>query len=256
MTWWTEIRAWQTRVGAPYFERLDQLEHTSCLGFRSVYAYDDATKYQIECEKSTAGLTGVEVYSDQLLLDFDNCDPVDTLLWLYDEGYTHSVWHSGNRSVHVHVAINPMMGSYVPYSQRVWVQRHVPLADTTFYHYAGQFRLPGTRHEKTGRRKVLKHEHYGKRLEIPRTDKPEVTYSVRGNQAGKHSFFAHLLRVKGEGERTVYAWHLAKEAQARGMDLGEALHHILWWNHRHAKPPLHEDAVRRKVLEVYTGHGL
>lgn len=250
MTHWLEIRAWQERVGVPFFVSLDDYKTgLRYIGFRSVYAYPDHVKQAITEQRSTAGLDWAPVYADQLLVDFDNNDAAagEFVAYLYDEGYACEVYNSGNRSTHVHVWCEPADGTWVPWSQRCWVAKHAPGADLTFYHQAGQFRLPGTRHAKTGRRKELQHELSGKLLAIDRVDKPLATASAPKPGA----FFAHLLRHKGEGERRVYVWHLAKQARAEGYEFAEALAHILWWNARYCVPALAQDAVRQKVLEVY-----
>lgn len=245
---WVEVRRWQCRVGKPKFVKLGD-EH-QYQGFRSVYAYDDAARAVIEAAGSTAGIDHLPVYSDQLFLDFDDVDPAATLVHLYDEGHAFTLWNSGNRSVHVHVALEPMRGTSVPYSQRRWVEQHAPNADVTFYHHAGQYRLPDTPHEKTGRRKLLVATNGGSCLTIPLVVRPALA-AVAGTSRAAPALAAKLLRARGTGGRRQYAWHLAMAARSEGLELALALQQILWWNQRYAIPPLDPNVVSEKVHEVY-----
>ena len=71
MTWYVEHRPQVRRVGRIRLVPIDQLDNK--YGFRSVYAYDEATKDRIIEANSTRGLHGSELYSDVLLIDFDDC---------------------------------------------------------------------------------------------------------------------------------------------------------------------------------------
>jgi hypothetical protein len=246
---WCEVRAWQKRQGKPLFVHLDQLEGKR--GFRSVYAYPAEVKKLIEERRSTADIHDQSVFSDKLFIDFDNVGCADTLEHLNDLGVEHSVWTSGNRSFHIHVTVEPMLGPDVPYSQRMWVQQNIPdQADLTFYTHAGQFRLPGTLHEKTGQRKVKIQSFGGEPLVIPIVKRQLSVTSPRGSSGGGF-FMARLLKPAQEPGRRVFAWHLAKSAFEEGVAYEEALTKILWWNERLCSPPLPPNAVQERVLQVY-----
>ena len=245
--YWVEVRASQQRRGRPYLVPLSEVSKVSG-GFRSVYAYDDATRDLILAQSSTAGLVSTPVYSDVLLVDFDNCEPDDLLYHCYDNSLAHEVYESGNRSWHVHIPLVPAYGADVPWSQKQWVQEHAPLADVTYYHQAGQFRLDGTRHEKTGRYKRSVRKVEGQLLDIPIVARQPA--SLRGGgQAGL--FFAHLLRPAVEGGRRVYVWHLAKLAHSEGLSYEVAVARVLWWNQNFCRPILGDTVVKEKVHDVY-----
>ena len=247
-----EVRRWQYRVGPPFFVTLGN--ERGYQGFRSVYAYPDHVRKHITQTRTTAGIEDMPVFSDMLFLDFDNVDPTDAIMHLYDEGYGFTVWTSGNRSYHVHVSIEPMLDADAPYSQRVWAEKFAPGCDLSFYHHAGQFRLAGTPHEKTGQRKELLRSKVGDLLTIPLVGRPRLTApGTMGGRAGNGAFASRLLRGKGEGGRRVYVWHLAKVALAEGLPLDVALREILWWNSRYATPSLNPNQVSEKVHEVYRG---
>lgn len=247
---WLEVRAWKARRGLPFFVRLG--EEARCSGFRSVYAYSQDLKDEILARGTTAEMGLVPVYSDVLLLDFDSGDTGDFGEWLIDEGVAFESYISGGRSIHLHVHIVPMFGERVPYSQKGWVIAHAPLADVSFYHAAGQYRLPGTVHEKTGKRKQLTLTHPGRRLEIPTLELPRLMASgVGGQRETSGAFLPGLMRRKGPGERTVYTWHLAKVARREGVEFDVACTQILWWNRTYSSPPQPEDHVLAKIKEVY-----
>jgi hypothetical protein len=251
MTYWIEVRPWQQRTGRPRFVELDEIGD-GYRGFRSVYAYPDDVMQRITEQRGTAELGGVVVYSDVLFFDFDDTDPSDVLLYLYDEGIAHEVYVSGNRSVHIHVRIEPMTGPDVPYSQKMWVLAHTTQADCTFYHAAGQFRLTGTIHEKTGKKKELIRSMDGADLVIPYQSPPPVAYTTPGKLIdASPQFMTHLLRTKTEPGRRVYAWHLAMQAHQEGYAFEDALDKVLWWNRHYSVPPLPTDAVLEKVQSVY-----
>lgn len=247
--YYIEIRAWTARVGPPFFISLD--DTTQYLGFRSVYCYPEHVKNIIQETGTSSDLQWAEVYSDTLFLDFDNTDPSELLLFLYDNGYAHSVWDSGNRSVHVHVPIEPMVGSTVPHSQRVWVKTNVPNADPSFYTHAGQFRLPNTRHLKTGRKKLLRHKLLGKRLHIPTLDTKPQGNVYAANPAQGSILYGALMCSKNEGGRRVYVWHLATLAYHDGLSIDQTINLISWWNERRCDPPLTIKKIEEKVFEVY-----
>ncbi len=256
-----EVRAWKERVGPPFFVLREQLPHSGYLGFRSVYSYPNYVRDHIEQQKSTAGLEWAEVYSDCLFMDFDNQPDAarEMVQFLVDEDYQHEAWDSGGRSVHLHIPIVPIVGQQVPWSQRVWVQRHAPKADVSFYTHAGQYRLAGTRHEQTGRRKTLTHEMPGRVLQLPMVERPGTDFTYRSSGGMGHlaesTFFAQLLRHKGEGERRVFAWHLAKLGKAAGLSIDDVMSKVLWWNDRHCRPSLTTLAVRDKVWEAFNSKG-
>ncbi len=250
--YWVEVRATQVRHGRPWFVALPVAQFTSG-GFRSVYAYTTETRDRIIAERSTAGLTREPVYSDTLFCDFDNCEPDALLQHLYDEGIGAKVYDSGGRSWHVHVPIEPMFGADVPWSQRVWMERVAPRADVTFYHQAGQYRLAGTRHEKTGGYKILVRELPGTRtLTIPVVARPAASQPSVGYGG---TFFAHLLRPQLEGSRRVYVWHLAKLAHKEGVPFVVAVERILWWNKMFCRPELEQPVIEGKIRDVYFTRG-
>lgn len=252
MTLWCEVRAWQQRVGKPVLVPLAAVD--GYRGFRSVYCFDSVVAGIIRERGSTEGLRDSPVYSDTLFLDFDDTDPTDTMLLLYDEGISHRVYQSGNRSIHIHVDIEPMAGLHVPWSQRLWVAANCPGADHSFYHAAGMYRLPGTMHEKTRRRKVLLHTIHGSQLEIPLVEPRSMVERTRSGVTSS-KFMALLLRRQDEPGRRVFAWRLAKTAHDEGLSEAEALEGMRWWNSRFCFPSLEDRYLVERTRQVYRRSG-
>ena len=250
MTYYVEVRAWQARQGKPWFVPLSEL--VGKRGFRSVYAYPEAVRDHIAERGSSADLGGQPVYSDKLFLDFDDVGCADTIDALADMGVAFSVWTSGNRSFHIHVELAPMLGPDVPFSQKYWVQHSVPdKADLTFYTPSGQFRLPGTLHEKTKQRKVRLQTYVGEPLALPSVKQPTPrTGILRGGVEA--TFMVRVLRRQAEPGRRVYAWHLAKSAYEEGFSYEDALRSIHWWNQNRCEPPLSGEVLVSRVLQVYS----
>ncbi len=247
--YYVEVRPEIKRVGPPVLVPLaNAYEH---VGFRSVYAYGHALAQHILATGTTRGMQQQSVYSDELFVDFDHSQGEDFLLHLYDEGIQHSVWTTGNRGVHVHVAIEPMEGVAVPDSQAAWVKGNVVGADPSFYIHGGQWRLPGTVHAKTGRLKTKHHELTGRRLEIPLVTPRVAALDGSGLAPTPGRFYQHILRTKTAGGRRQYAWHLATLAWQEGLKYEVALRSILWWNGRYCQPSLPEIVIAERCREAY-----
>jgi hypothetical protein len=251
MTYWVEIRAGKSRSGKIRLVPLaDVYNHT---GFRSVFAYDDITADLIRDANSTAGLRGHEVYCDTLFMDFDDHNPDQFRHWLANSGLGYSEWHSGGRSVHFHIPVNPVFGVWVPGACKSWVCEHAPTADRSFYNTSGMYRLPGTFHNNyPGQLKHRLSNHAGHQLTLVRPAAQEITY--RTTPATSTDFWVMLQSHKGVGERTIYLWLLATTAAEAGLHIDEAITQIQLWNQHFTTAAHPADYVERKVQEAYRRH--
>lgn len=167
-----------------------------------------------------------EVYCDTLLVDFDDCtgkaDAFDSYLRKNHIAFLRGV--SGGRSDHFHVALDPLFGTDTPYSCKLWVIQFAPGADVSVYHRNGMFRLFGTRHEKTGKPKVLTSSATGKRLCIPyHEEEPHVSYGTGERATDLEGALAHALSLLGSeptvGNRHQAAWSFAKNLLEATQDV-------------------------------------
>jgi hypothetical protein len=240
--YWVEVRAGLRRNGPPRLVPLDEVGKHQ--GFRSVFAYEGEVAEYIRESKSTSGLRGLPVYADTLFVDFDN-GPADVLIaLLQDRGIGYQLWHSGGRSQHLHIPIEPISGVWVPSALKRWMKKNAPGADLSFYHPAGMYRLPGTYHAKNvGQRKHLLDQRSGDKLVIHEPPTPQLHVpTATDSDFNVADLYAHSLISAAPGERQPRAWFLATKAFELGWDMEQVLEHLRWWNDTQCDPP-HSDSV-------------
>lgn len=253
-SYFIEIRPTVRRSGPPLLVPLS--DSHKYRGFRSVFAYDEATTESIREMRGTSHLRGCEVYADTLFVDFDNHDGEDLIGYLLDQGIGFEKWHSGNRSIHLHIPMVPVFGEWVPRSCKKWMQSRTKHADLSFLHPAGQYRLPGTYHYKNpGKCKILLEARPGKLLEIERVDrKPSMFGPVTLDEGSIENFFFFLTGKASEGSRRPYIWKLCVLGLEAGMGPEEVLAHVEWWNSRFCEPPHPQDILELQLEQalIYT----
>lgn len=134
-------------------------------GYRSVYGFDDvACSYFLEIGR-VKDSRGFNVFADEILIDFDDAleDAEKFYHILLEMGISFDVYDSGGRSIHYHIPHQEIWSPNLPRSHKTWVQQFNLKADLSIYQHGRIFRLPGTIHEKTYRKKAL--------LESIKTDK-------------------------------------------------------------------------------------
>jgi len=233
MSYFVEVRPLPKRVGRVKLVRLEDVGNYT--GFRSVYAYSADTAALIEDEQSTRSLRGVPVYSDTVFVDFDDTDSSDFKARLIAAGLAFDVFDSGNRSVHYHVKYEPKFGSGVPAAQKAWVaDLSNGKADVSFYHTAGQFRLVGTPHSKTGRIKTLTERHTGKALSLV---EKEVPPPIALDQGGSEERLGLLITAcVGVGHRSAHCFKIAICAVELGRSFDEVMYLLQLWNANQTAP--------------------
>ena len=248
--WHVEIRSTVRRSGPPRLVPHDQVHlHT---GFRSIVAYDEITALTILQNGGTQGLRDIPVRADTLFMDFDNVEPTAFRAWLRASGIGYEEWDSANRSVHFHIPLEPIYGSWVPAAMKAWVKQHAPDADTSFYHAAGMYRLPGTFHHRNpGKCKSLVERVEGSKLVLTAPPPRIRAFSMPEESKSTEDFFSMLTQGQGTGGRSQFAWRLAMTAAEAGIEFNEALKHVEWWNERFASPPLDDAMILRQCESAY-----
>lgn len=238
---------WNRRNGT--FLSQDQV--TSRIGFRSVYAFELDPK-------SSKGLNQYPVYSDVLFVDFD--DGLESpgyhklLALLLNNGLAFQSYASGSKGVHVHVAIDPMFGSEVPYSQKVFMEALDVGCDLSIYRHSSLIRLPGTIHDKTGKAKEQINEGGFDLLQIPSKTLP-VFANVE--VADANLFYVAATRLAGllhneppTGNRSLTLWSLAKNLANSGISFETTLE-LAYTVNNSWKHPKSESEVLRSVKQAY-----
>lgn len=193
-------------------------------GFQSVFGI---LKAQAVLNSRAGHTRGVDypVYCDLLLVDFDNPKGEDDAFerYLIKQGYAHLRATSGGRSTHFHIPIVPIFGTGVPFSVVTWMDSHSTGHDRSFYHSNGNFRLLGTRHEKTGRYKVIVRQAQGKRLQIPLIEEPSDVWTSTGATSEVSALEDGLIQAlsilgsePGIGGRHIALFALAKSLRDAG----------------------------------------
>lgn len=222
-----EHRETKVRRGAPVYMPFEQVIKKQ--GYQSVFGVLGETASHNILREKTSGL--YPVFCDVWLIDLDKGEGESNeefdaraeglKRWLLDQNAAFTEWHSGGRSRHFHVAIKPMYGIDVPWSIKCFAQGLPWKLDTSFYITTGQFRLPGTRHERTGEFKRLLGIHGNRALAIPRTPLPlGVRFDETGNDFTESINWISLLfqgMVDPPSERPSYrnqsryqeCWHIA-----------------------------------------------
>jgi hypothetical protein len=208
-----EFRSGKVRIGPPVYVTYGELQGLQ--GYQSQFGVPVA---QARANTEAGQTKGAKyaVYSDILLVDFDDCldraNSFDARLRHGGIAFIRAV--SGGRSDHFHIAIEPMFGPDVPYSCKLWVAANAPGADLSVYHRNGMFRLFGTRHEKTGRIKELTGSNQGSRLTIPyHEEEPHVSWGtshVSDLEAALGYALSLLQSEPGVGARHQALWSFAR----------------------------------------------
>jgi hypothetical protein len=247
--YWVEVRSSVRRSGPPRLIPLADVDGQT--GFRSIVAYPEDVAQLIRDQGGTANLRGQPVYADTLFIDFDGHEPTEFRAWLQGSGLAYTEWDSGNRSVHFHIPLVPIFGPWVTDAMRKWVKQHAPTADISFYHPAGQYRLPGTFHSKRpGQCKSLVCGREGNLLEL-RPAARETFAAAYQATGSREEFFRTLTQAVGEGHRRPRAWLLATQAAECGMEFDDAVEHLLWWNGNLVDPPHEPETIIKQVESAY-----
>lgn len=226
-------------------------------GFRSMYGYPANIAQHILAEGNTAGLSGVEVYSDLLLVDFDDKPELGHQMAEELRAYDWVKFDSGGRSIHLHVRINPMLGADVPYMQKEWMRKHFPGADLSIYKTAGIYRLAGTYHESNPGhcKEVIETNFTGKSLEIEQIERP-IPLASRDYIPNEdlEGMLMHLMGRsvhQGTTGRNYHAFKISKVCKHLGLDPREAADFVGRWNRNCCVPPLPASGLEATIRSAY-----
>jgi len=247
---WIEIRTGLRRSGKPRLVPLEQAN--SFTGFRSTFAFDDEVADIIRIQGGTAGLRGMPVYCDTIFMDFDGHDPAEFRDWIRSSGIGHQEFSSGNRSIHYHIPIVPVFGSWVPDAVKRWTLKHAPSADVSFVHQSGMYRLPGTFHHKNpGACKSLLFEMSGDPVVLTEPQEKQHAPIARDIEVSEEYLFTELTSKRGAGDRSLHLWKLATIAAKLGRNETETMDLLVWWNNMNCNPPHNDDVLSRQLNSAY-----
>jgi hypothetical protein len=140
-------------------------------GYSSLYAITEDSARAIEEAGTTARFAG-SVWNERLWLDFDSYEAGRAAEEeLNRKGLGYVLYDSGGRGMHFGIRREASPSHLLPYQDKEWAQAHFPSCDPSIYTHLHLFRLPGTIHERTGRRKELVREQAGSVLTLPKWER-------------------------------------------------------------------------------------
>lgn len=177
--------------GSKHFGTKPNFIHSSGLprqGFSSVYYVTAETASAIEQDGTTAQFKGV-VWAPRLWIDVDDYEAAQRVEdTLKKEGLDFDAYDSGNRGAHFGILRDTPPSHLLPLRDKAWVQKTFPEADLSIYTHLHLFRLPGSIHEKTGRRKEMLESIRGRALELPKYEIKEIKLSTTQSSGGRSIF--------------------------------------------------------------------
>lgn len=226
-------------------------------GFTSYFLFDKKQKEFIEQQNSMANLDQFAVYSDTLYIDFDEPDDVDACKnKMLEQGLAFELYESGSKGYHYHIPLDKMYcGVDLPLKHKTWVKSLGFKIDDSIYRHAGLFRLPGTKHKKTGKLKQLVHKQEGQLLNmdnivLEHKPKPRITCSLSTPATALNECLFNMINEPDVGGRYMKFWKMAKmlhEAEYT-KEFAEELLITINFAWKNPKPV---EEITRALREVY-----
>ncbi len=219
------------------------------------------------------------ILDDEIVIEFDEGEWRDNLKLaktvasrLKEDGIPYTMWHSGNKSYHVHFFIDPQLAKDVPTLKKCvmrYYSRDLPLPDLQLAAPRHLVRAEHGIHEKTGKQKRMIDSFgpYPQRMSIP--DPIWMNYSAevrrrltssRARNAGslkdhpgvKYLLTSHEFREAQDGrERALFLLiHVLKPTALSKEALVAELQ--TWYRYSSTKPGLSPREIERKVLYHWT----
>lgn len=224
-------------------------------GFMSLYAVTEETATAIKQAGTTKGFKGV-VWSERLWLDFDDQDAARRAeSKLKEMNYDYVCYTTGNRGLHFGILRDHVPSHLLPFFDKTWVKDNFPEADSSIYTHLHPFRIPGTKHEKTGRVKELLHGRRGSTLVLPPFKKEEIQINSSGQGGGKSVFdcfyvMANTVPVNaGQRHQT-----MIKLIYALKNDADAPMEAALWWLaewNKMLSEPKEQHELEKAVRSIY-----
>jgi hypothetical protein len=233
-----------------------QFEKAPDAGYASVYMFDAEAAAAIKEAGNSSGLAQYPVYTNNLTLDLDQGEPQLARVREAIKGLAYRVYDSGGKGFHVVIQLAEMMsGTNVPYTQRKWAEALNVGADLSLYQAGHIISLPGRRHAKTGRQKVLIDTVEGLPLALTLLDPPARTFSIsESNQSeleqGLWRLIGLLRQEPGVGSRHVALWSTAKHFADAGLAFDTALDLLTEVNNTWQEPKP-DDELNAALKQAY-----
>lgn len=253
-----EFRAHPRRSSKPLLFEKSRIAGKN--GFISVFGYPQETAHKIIEQGGTFGLAQTELYSDLVVIDFDNADAAfaKALATCMSSDFSFRAYHTGNRGYHIHIDIEPLIESGIHKRMETWVSQRFSGYDPSLYKTSAVTRIPGTVHTKTGKTMYLVAFNGGdvrpdiREANIPMPISASPFDDTEGSEEDLGDIFLFMLRKTiHSGERHQYAYRLAALANRIGTDKDDAHYLIDEWNSARCMPPITDRALLHAVNSAY-----
>lgn len=244
---------------SPRFHHRDGLPNE---GFASLYAVSVATAKAIEQAGTAAGFKGV-VWSERLWLDFDSYEAAEEAeTTLIRMGVDYVAFDTGGRGGHFGILRDHAASHLLPSLERQWTKEHFPKADLSIYTHLHPFRLPGTKHQRTGDRKRMVGKARGGTISLSPLKRENLQASKSGGNVQEEGYrnrsifdcfglMACTVPV-GNGERhdmmVKLIYRLKQQAK---VDISIAKWWVDEWN-KMLMEPKSEEEIDKAIRSIYT----
>lgn len=244
----------KSHTASPSFVHIGEVPEE---GFISLYAVTAETAEAIFQTGTTAQFKGV-VWCPFLYIDTDTADESRaTESKLKELGYAFNYYNSGrDGGAHFELPRDNTPSHLLPAQDKAWVQRVAPWADTSIYTHLHLFRLPGTVHESTNRKKQLVYQYPGTVLVVPPIERATVQATTAPVASSSTGVFSNFLVMAGSMPAKPGNRHasLVKLAFTLKDSSGLSPEMCLWWLHEVNKgypEPKSEEAVDQIFKTVF-----
>lgn len=228
-------------------------------GFSSLYGIDQDTASAIIEEGTTKGFKGI-VWDKWLKIDIDSYGDAARAAKgrLIEMGLSFVEYDSGGKGHHFYVERLALPSHLLPQKDKMWVKSNFPEADTSIYTHLHLFRLPGTKHEETGKYKKVLDAVKGNVLVLPKLEVTNVISQTTLDSGNIDSIF-NCYRVMRDtvpvsaGERHAALVRLAYALRDDAKANREACQ---WWMEEVNKlydEPKETEEIRKIVQSIYNG---
>lgn len=219
-------------------------------GFSSLYYITTETAEAL----NTSGIAGYKgtVWSPGLWLDCDTEESaMETRARLEQLGLGFEVWSTGNRGMHFYIERPHAPSHLLPQIDKEWIKGNFSNVDLSIYSHLHLFRNPGTRHDKTGKPKIMLQKVKGPALYLSDTVTERQYVNSSASRPDSSIFLDNYIMCMTvpfeEGQRHQALLNLALAMKR----VGEPLNFIERWLH-HANllyPERKPDGEIERIIE-------
>lgn len=221
-------------------------------GFTSLYAVTESTAKAIHAEGTTRGFKGA-VWSPYIWLDFDSTEHAERAGSRLEEmGIGFNAYTTGNRGLHFRLdrSTTNSPSHLLPARDKQYIRDNFTGADLSIYTHLHPFRMEGTKHEKTGRRKERIYFRAGNKVDVPPLKEEAITTYPHQGQSRTSVFDSFKLMANTvpvtNGSRQYFLIRQLYALKECGASSEFALEWIQNWNMLLEEPK--DDAELEKAL--------